>query len=383
MGKFSILLCDSDEVYSKRLATGLQKQFREQVSVRTCSNVFDRNGQAIEADLLLGSRLPEEAWRQKHPHCIYVLLDEGETPGCGMVEEDGTNRSAVEDVSKLWKGSVFKYQSVSKIARVLQAYLPAQTKGMAGTGVGLRQVWYGVVSPVRHESMIPFACTLAGAIGKEKRVLLVVLMEFSGILALLELEPGWEMEALLLRLRQRESLQQIPFPGVYVLQDFDLLNGPENPMILYELSELDITRLMERIQDCRQYDAVVWVGGNMMRGIGELFCRSEKVFSIEKTDAYSKCCQKEFEQFFNKLLPGDSDCLVNVRLPILSGNQTGEHLLWQWNRSVIGDAVRRHLKGDMADGIVDGNVTKEDFRTIGPERRDFGRGADGADPWSD
>ncbi|MBQ8662574.1 MAG: hypothetical protein IJ471_01825 [Eubacterium sp.] len=385
MGKFSILLCDSDEVYAKRLATGLQKQFRESVSVKMCTDVVDREGQAMGANLLLSSKLPRESWRQAHPDCICVLLEEGE----GKAPEVGTEYAPSPELlqedrlADVWQGSIFKYQSVSRIARLLQNFLPTAATPGTGTGVGFQQLWYGVLSPVRHESTIPFACTLAGLLGEEKRVLLVVLMEFSGVVPLLELEAGQEMETLLLRLRQKERLERIPFPMVHVLPDFDLLHGPDNPMVLYELNEQDVTRLLEHIQRNRKYDAVVWVAGNMIRGIGELFSRSEKVFSLEKTDAYSMCCQREFDNFFKKLLQEGVDRPVSVRLPAYAGEQTGEHLLWQWKHSGIGQVIKRHLKGESVDGTMDGVVTKKDFRTVGREWRDFRSDADGADRWTD
>lgn len=385
MGKFSILLCDSDEVYAKRLATGLQKQFRESVSVKMCTDVIDRGGQAMDADLLLSSKMPQESWRQIHPQCICVLLDEGEGKEPELTEDCALQTRLLQEaqMSNVWQGSIFKYQSVSRIARLLQSFLPAATVPSAGTGIGFQQLWYGVISPIRHESVIPFACTLTSLLGEEKRVLLVVLMEFSGIVPLLELEAGQEMEKLLLRLRQKERLERIPFPRVHVLPDFDLLHGPDNPMILYELDEQDVTRLLEHIQNNRKYDAVVWVAGNMIRGIGELFHRSEKVFSIEKTDAYSLCCQREFSGFFEKLLQEGADKPVSVRLPVYAGEQTGEHLLWQWKHSGIGEVVRRHLKGESVNGTMDGVVTKKDFRAVGRERRDFRPDADGADWWTD
>lgn len=385
MGKFSILLCDSDEVYAKRLAYGLQRQFREQVSVRTFSGSFDADGQEVSADLLLGSRLPGHNWRLHHPNCIYIWLDEGDGAEHSG-QADGGNALTdpeTDGASDVWQDSIFKYQPVSKIARTLQSYLPVQTGKQLGCQTKLRQLWYGVVSPTRHPSMLPFACSLASCLGEKKRVLLLVLMEFSGIFSLLELRPGQGMETFLLRLRQRDSLERIPFPMVHVVGDFDLLNGPDNPMILYELNEADILRLIERIQICRQYDAVVWVGGNMMRGIGEFFRQSEMVFAVERGDRYSQCCQQEFMTFFEKMNQKDMDHLRCVRLPVLAGTQTGEHLLWQWNHSVIGEIARKAVEGESLDGADDGVVSKEDFRTVGPEWRDFRPGADGEDPGTD
>lgn len=369
MGKFSILLCDSDEVYAKRLATGLQRQFRELVSVRTCSDLA-RMEPGTEADLLVGNQNPEEDFLKLHPQCVCLWLDEGSGLEKSMEKAGGLNTSDGYEQNtepQIWQGSVFKYQSVSKMAKVLKQYFPHSVRGGTVAGTGIRQLWYGVVSPVRHPSILPFACTLAGELGREKRVLLMVFMEFSGICQLLEISESTGMESFLFRLRQREQISEIPFPQVSILPGFDLLCGPDNPMVLYELNDQDVNRLMERIQFCQEYDAVVWVGGNMLQGIGELFHRSEHIFAIGKGDRYSRCCQREFEMFFDKLQQGDTESLINVRLPEVFGTQTGEHLLWQWEHSAVGDEVRRVLKGEETDGSMDGSVSKEDFTTVGHE----------------
>ena len=342
MGKYSILLCDSDAVYAKRLAAGLKGKFREQIQIRTSSHLSESEIEHSDVHLILGNQIPDGVWQKQHPECVCLRLTEPDV-------------QAAESIA--CQEMIFKYQSVSAIARALASYLPVQQANGCSTGQGQKQLWYGVVSPTRHSSMIPFACTLAAKLGEGKRVLLLVLMEFSGISSLLDIDDGCGMESFLFRLRKRESVEQVAFPTVCVLENFALLNGPKNPKVLYELNETDIFRLIERIHNENRYDCIVWVGGNMMRGIEHLFSGSKQVFSLEKKDVYSHCCQREFEAFFamqqeqgqtiTTVCPGEVHC-----------EQKGLHLLWQWKNSALGDLVERLLKGEEEHGTANGQISQ-------------------------
>lgn len=355
MGKFSVLLCDAQEVYVKRLAAGLKRLFQEQVQVSCCSSM-EELGADFEVDLLLSSQIPPSGWLEKREHCTCLWLDDREDVAEGFP----------------WKDCVYKYQSVAKIGKVLQSYLPQCWQGgHLGQGVK-RQLWYGVVSAVRHEQMLPFACCLASEISTTGKVLVVVLQEFSGLQQYLELGEGSQMEAFLYQLRKKEAWWQVPLPQVSVLPSFDLMLGPENPMVLYELNDQDIQRLMECIRNHRQYDAVVWVAGNMMPGMEQLFLRSQQVYSIEKQDCYSRCCQQEFDAFYRKLIPTETVPLVKVSLPAMLDGQTGQHLLWQWEHSGVGEVVRSLWKGDLWHEDMDAGASQADFRAVKHEGRVIG-----------
>lgn len=342
MGKFSILLFDSDAVYAKRLAAGLKRKFRDQIQIRTSSHLSENEIENLDVNLILGNQIPDGVWQKQHPGCICLRLTEPDV----QVPE-----------SIACQEMLFKYQSVTAIARALASYLPVQQANGCSTGQGQKQQWYGVVSPIRHSSMIPFACTLAAKLGEEKKVLFLVLMEFSGITSLLGIDEGCGMEQFLFRLRKREAVEQVAFPAVCGLENFDLLNGPKNPMVLYELNETDILRLIERIHKEARYDCVVWVGGNMMRGIEHLFSGSKQVFSLDKKDVYSNCCQREFEAFFT-MQQEHGQTITTVCPREVHCEQKGLHLLWQWKNSALGDLVERLLKGEKEHGTANGGISQ-------------------------
>ena len=349
MGKFSILICDPDEVYVKRLAAGLQRQLKEKAIINTTDHC---SGESLscegEVHLLLSSEVPEFQWRMQHENCTFIWLDGGDEDGQKMTER------------------IYKYQSVSQIGRELVKYMPAQRSRGKRLGVSSGQRWYGVVSPARHESMIPFSVALAQQLNEERQTLVLLFMEFSGVGSLLGLSQNTGMEEFLLGLRQQEKdhFEQVPLPEVHQLPGLDLLNVTDNPIILYELVEADVEKLIERIQCCGQYEAVVWVAGNMLQGIESLVQVSERVFSIEKGDSYSRCCQDEFSCFFEKLNV-DQQVLCPVMLPVLQGIEPGQHLLLQWKLSPIGAIAKECLKGVKEHGSVDRDYAQSDPESVG------------------
>lgn len=340
MGKFSILLCDSDEVYIKRLAAGLQRQLKD----RALIHVITADGQMpdlAEVHLLLVGE-SAGSFMTNHPKGKQiVLLEEGPE-----ADPDGEGKR-----TDGFSDSIYKYQSLTKICQALQRYIPAANVSAGTQRTGHRQLWYGVCSPVRHKSVIPFAVSLAQQLSIRKRTLLLLFMEFSGVVSWLGLEQNPGTEAFLLSMRKKPVTEhpKIPLPELYQLPGVDLLNVTDNPMILYELTEKDMGNLIGRIGCCEQYEAVVWVAGNIMRGCMELIGRSEKLFCIEENDSHSRCCQQEFYRFFEKT-GADRLVLKRLTLPYLQGMEAGGHLVMQWRESPIGEAAGMQLKGEIDHG---------------------------------
>lgn len=362
MGNFSILLCDSDETYVKRLAAGLQRQLKDRAMIRTCISYKNETEQMQNVNLLVSTQAPERAWCNQHRNCICILLDEGYEHDFDKTPENEVQ----EGTTFVWTDRIFKYQSISHMVKALAKYLPALRGANAMAGAMEGQTWYGVISPVRHKSMIPFAFSLASQLSDKGRTLVIVFMEFSGIIPLLGIKRSVGSEDFLLALRrqQPEDGMQISLPEVGTIEGVDFMNVTENPMILYEITQEDLRNVIRRIEGCTQYKYVVWVTGNMVQGIVELFSISKKIFSVEEPDAYSRCCQQEFMDFYAKT-KADEGKVKSVSLPVLQGTETGEHLLIQWKRSSIGEVARSVLEGEISCGTVDGCYTQTDTESIG------------------
>lgn len=352
MGKFSILICDSDACYSRRLAAGLRRIFQDKALIRTaeayCPQLLRKD---TMVQFVLAAEGPEQEYLSEKS-CIWIRLDE-ET-----------------DVSESVRNRIYKYRAVSWIARELMRYLPESCR-TADRADAEAVKWYGVLSPVRHEALLPFAFSMARALEAGCQTLVLLLMEFAGAERLLGRSVSCGQDEFLLQLRQKaqnergeQASVQMMEPEILRFPGFDLLNLTMNPMILHELTEEDLQRIRKWICANGQYQRVVWAAGNVLQGVPELLQDSEQVYVLEKADGASRCCQWEFDTFLDKLQV-EPERISRLRLPVPAWTEPGEHLLLQWEQSVIGETVCRCLKGGDADGASDRRTAKPDIRTAG------------------
>lgn len=352
MGKFSILICDSDACYSRRLAAGLRRIFQDKALIRTAEAYCP---QLLRKDTMVQFVLAAEEQEQEslpEKGCIWIRLDEE------------------ADASESVCNRIYKYRAVSWISRELIRYLPESCRVVNRVDVEAVK-WYGVLSPVRHEALLPFAFSMARALDAGCQTLVLLLMEFAGAERLLGRSASGGQEEFLLQLRQKAQDERIEQASVQMMEPeilrfpgFDLLNLTMNPMILHELTEEDLQRIRKWICASGQYQRVVWAAGNVLQGVPELLQDSEQVYVVEKADGVSRCCQWEFDTFLDKLQV-ESERVFRLRLPVPEWTEPGEHLLLQWEQSMIGETVRRCLRGGDACGASDRGTAESDIRPAG------------------
>lgn len=315
MENIFVILYDSDEIYVRKLAVMLQNFMDPGVFIRT---VIQKDG-------------------ERPGDCVSVRLVRG-------TEE---TKDAV-----LWEEDIYKYQPVTGIAGRIRSRFPAQERKRNFVRKAERQLWYGVVSPCRHESAAAFMCTFAAALGEKKKVLAVLFTQFCGLSGLLELEPGCDVEGFYLELRRcsEDEAGKVDLPEFSALPGFDLMPEPNNPAVLYELGREDILRLTQRLL-CSEYEAVVWMAEGAFCGMECLLRISRHVFLAEKSDTASMCRQQEFEAFVRKMADSGWDEKVRrLHLPVFAQMECGEHLLWQWRESALRAEAEKWMEEDAEYG---------------------------------
>lgn len=338
----SIILCDMDQGYIRMLAAGLKKFFDTAVLIQTCSHtdeLFTADVDMTSERIILCGHTEDMNISEAVAEKWHFIRLKG-----GMNEED--------EVDIKWEDEIYKYQSVSQIAARLQLHFPDRNRRKLKSGIKMAQNWYGIFSVCRHESTMPFVCSLARKLGEHRKVLVVLLTQFCGISSLLDLKRRCDTEGFLLRLLQcaQEEILQVALPEMLSFQEFDLLTEPENPQVLYEMSRQDMQALIARLEHS-QYDSIVWAAETVIPGIIQLFERSRRLFFIEKTDTNSVCCQRDFEIFCNKLPEIEWEEKVrHVCLPIYGQLECGEHLLWQWSQSAVGKVAEQYAEVEVTDG---------------------------------
>ena len=331
MGRLSFVLFDPDAGYIHRLAAGLKNYlpagtsiyvFSDEARMLACEDDFQ------DAVFCCGSGM-EISLKESFPHSsLYYLQGE---------EENGRDQE--------WDKVIFKYQSVRKIAAQIAGF--SDMRGIRSVTAEREQVWYGVFSPCHHENAQAFAITLAQILGNRTPALLILFAEFTGIGELFDIPQTAAMEQLVLRLRKNTDREEWDRGYVFKLGEASVLCLPENPSVLYELTDSDIKNLEYFIREETGARAVVWFLGSLFRFGMDIMKNCQKVFCLEKRDVISRCLLREFYEFVRKGY-GDTekDMPERLELPELSFTEKGDHLLWQWKNSVMGEEIYKRIGED-------------------------------------
>lgn len=334
MGRLSVILFDTDKGYADRLAAGLKLYLPEQAVIY----VFCHEKQMMECKenfqnvVFCCGTEPSVPMRERFPVSTLCFL-QGEG-------EKGSNQD--------WDRVIYKYQSVRKIAA--QITDSGEKKGMKLVHAIKKQKWYGVFSPCHHENAEAFAITLAQILGVSKQALLILFTEFPGIGELFDIPETAVLEQLVLQLRKEPS-QTVGIQGyAFRLGETSVLCLPENPAVLYELSEDDIKNLENFIRKETEAEAVVWFFGSLFRFGLDIMKNCEQMFCLEKNDIISRCQAREFYEFLRKGYANTEKSMPETfEIPVISFSEKGEHLLCQWKSSVIGTEISKRI-GDSDDG---------------------------------
>lgn len=379
MEGLSILLYDRDADYIRNLARSLRKFIDPGIGIETYSDaeILQKTGIFPESERkgddecsdLAGKRTGIDGCKEIHfekEQDIDVQKGRVIVPDSGRDKNHGSNieqrfgdkfgfqisgngnQEILLDNLEL----IYKYQPVTQIAQLLQQALPKIQKNVQEQHLRMKQKWYGVFALDRQDAAMAFSCSMAGILGEHKKVLLLFLTQFSGIGQLLGKEQGCDTEGFFLQLRRAgvDEFQRISMPEVLVFSGFELLKEPENPEVLCELEPEDLQKLI-RYLDGSAYDAVVWMAGQALRGMRQLLERSSRVFVPEAADAYSICRQQAMEHYCRKL-QGNlwEEKVRSIFFPDCEKSECGEHLLWLWRQSAIGQKAEACIKECEADG---------------------------------
>lgn len=332
MGSFSIILLDSDAGYVNRLAAALKKYVPEQTMIYVfCDEAQMLNCQTFQEAVLCCGIVPTVPLKDLFPHLVLYFL-QGEP-------EEGLEQD--------WDKVIFKYQSVRKIvAQIAGSSRKGRIQPISSTE---SQQWYGVISPCHHENAEAFAITLAQILGNRKPTLLIMLSEFSGIKELFEIPETTVMEQLVLQLRKNIPQADRTERYTFRLGDISVLCLPENPSMLYELTRADIEKLEYFIRKETEAEAVVWFLGSLFWFGMDLMKSCQKMFCLEKRDIISRCQSEAFYDFVRKGYMNTQIAMPeSLEMPVISFAEKGEHLLWQWKNSVLGEEIKKRI-GDNND----------------------------------
>ncbi len=242
------------------------------------------------------------------------------------------------------EAAVYRYQSCEKIYQQIMLRLrkfPGVPVEVPQAG---RQRWVVLTTDGPAVSLLAFSATCAQVLGKRGRVLYLNLSECSGMAELFLLEPGEDLSDLVAAFRREETVCLEAY--VRQIEEMDYIMPPANPMILHELRESDVDRLIEAVGQHEEYMYVVVALGTTCCGCDRFFRMAERILHLTEKEFLHVCCQKEWMEFISMCRGGKGTAVERIRLPQIQAESGGSHLLHTWRDGALGQLAQIYLDGE-------------------------------------
>lgn len=234
-----------------------------------------------------------------------------------------------------------KYQSMDKIIRKMQMMAEAEERKGKTSVVQRTFEVVGVFSPVRHEMQMLFSMLFAGNAGKERRVLYVNLLEFSGFSEMFG-ETEYDLSDAVLQVRESEIRMERFLACIYESEGVSYISPMANPENLREISGQDVQFLLEAIARYTDYQMVVLDMGLNVRDFAKVLTKCDRIYCLCKRGYLFEIQERQFFEYLEKAV--DTAFPERVRRVEIPGQTKiscgGMNLLEQLNWGEFGDLVR-------------------------------------------
>lgn len=256
-----------------------------------------------------------------------------ENPCCIILSEESSPEEMV----------ICRYQSCERIFQKI-IYWCERGNNRIFSGAGNRQKWIAVTGDCTVSQILAFSVTMAHLLAEKKRVLYLNLSECSGMGELFLLEPGTDLSDFILELREDEAVSADAF--VRRLEQIDCILPPENPMILHEIRETDVEKLMQAVQRQEQYEIVITALGCSCCGCGFFFRRASAVYHLTREGESFPESRRAWLRLIDKCLEQQTAPVIQISLPAVMADREGIHLIYEWAEGPLGKLAEKYLNGE-------------------------------------
>ena len=228
----------------------------------------------------------------------------------------------------------------------------------------------GICSPIGHEMQQLFSVLYAINLSREKKILYISFLEYSGFLEIFGQPEGCDMSELMLRLRAGNLDVSFFWRCVYEMSGIYYLIPFENPENLIQTGERELTALLDFIEHFTDFEEVILDFGVSMTEYHSYLNFCDAVYMISRDGYVYECQERAFFKWVSREQPQTNlDKIHRLSVSyqaraVRPGGNVAEQLLW----SEFGDFVRQQIK----------NFGKENKKNEGNRQRDSG--AEGEDP---
>ena len=237
-----------------------------------------------------------------------------------------------------------KYQSMDVITKKMQTMAEAAWK-VGDRSMAFRELEVvGIFSPVKHEMQMLFSLLYAKNMGRDRKVLYINLLEFSGFSEIFG-DTEYDLGDAILQVREPTVRVERLLESVYEGEDFSYISPFVNPENIKEVSAEDVKGLLKVIEEYTDYQTVILDIGINIRDFTEVFLACSKLYCLGKMGYLFEAQIRQFLSYLEKVV--DEAFLERINRIELPGQVKvtcgGTNLLEQLDWSEFGDFVRAKL----------------------------------------
>lgn len=337
MSKIKVAVFDLDKGYRERFADYLMSYKATEIEMA----VFSSQSFLLEAlkeekfQLLVLGTGYEEIIAQVKAYRVPVLILTKDTHG--YVQEE-----IVLDDDQIWYTG--KYQSMDVITKKM--WMMAESKWSVEKTVicDSHIEVVGVFSPIGHELQMLFSLLYAKNRARERRVLYVNLMEFSGFSEIFE-RTEMDLGDVILSLREKEISKEWLLQCIYENEGFSFISPLANPESIREVTADDVRDLLYAVKKYTEFETIVLDISMNVNCLTEVLCGCSKLYCVEKAGFLFEARNQQFLDYVSKVMEGTFFERVRRIVPpcqtrIVCG---GSNLLERLDWDELGDFVRGQL----------------------------------------
>lgn len=344
MGKITLAICDTDEVYRERFVAYLvERKAREYIvyafsAVEHLLETLDRQ----KLDVVILGRGFACAEETVHGKNIALISLKEDAPVC-VAEDSGYQVDVCEKSVE-----VFRYQPMEKILHEVTVLVGAERGVMIQEKNRLlRMQIIGIYSPIQHEMQLPFSLVFAEMLARRQKVIYINFMKNSGFLQAFGLSGQYDLSDIIVRLRNKRLCGETFLKCVYESNRLFYIPPFRNPEHLDEFTYEDMLMLLSFLEDSTDFDVVILDFGDGIERFAEVIETCSCIYCLMKTGFFYECKLEQFLDYIEKSTAREARERIHIiNLPfsakhIRGGRDVRKQLLW----SEFGDYVRNYFEG--------------------------------------
>lgn len=342
MHKINVAVCDSDNVYRERFVAYMMEHEAEAIQIHAFSEreaFLHCAGERSFDVILLGTGFydMEEEAAKYSPRCL--CLSDSMPKRVAEADNYCAGESPVCE-------KIFRYQSMDAIVHILKVAGGVHRATEVSTGTRMEVI--GVCSPIRHEMQIPFSVVLAGYLAERYKVLYLNLMEYAGFLELFHQQAGYDLEDIVLRIRNRRLAPEIFLKCIYEMGRISYVPPFRNPENVHSFTSEEYGNLLDFLNEKTDFEVAVVDFGVGIGNLAGLLEQCSHAYCLTKQGFFYACQTNHFMEYIKaETAEPFLERFHMVTLPFSARHiHGGEDVQKQLEWSEFGDFVRAYLAGD-------------------------------------